>query len=114
MSLANNPTPSAVGTGSYYFDSAGGYQQSNIGYTDPISLSSVETTGILSLSGVNVNNPVTGLNNPVTLVGVQSLSSVETTSILTLALLKANNPVTGFGSDGIDPKILQYQMAISI
>jgi len=113
MSLADNPTPSDVGTGSYYFDSAGGYQQSNIGYTDPISLSSVETTSILTLSGINVNNPVTGLNN-ISILGVQSLSSVETTSILTLAVIRANNPVTGFGSDGIDPKILQYQMAFAV
>ena len=113
MSLADNHTPSDVGTGSYYFDSAGGYQQSNIGYTDPISLSSVVSTGILSLSGINVNNPVTGLNNISTLC-VQSLSSVETTSILTLAVLKANTPITGFGSDGIDPKILQYQMAFAV
>ena len=100
MTLTNNPTPNQVGDGSYYFDSAGGYQQSNIGYADAISLASVATTGALQNATIYANHPVTNLNNPNATLDIQSLTSVSTTSQLTMANINAGNPITGFATSG--------------
>ena len=114
MTLTNNPTPNQVGDGSYYFDSAGGYQQSNIGYADALSLASIETTGALQNATIYSNHPVTGFATSGFSAINEQVPSTTSTAIIATAEIKANNPITGFGGSGIDPKIIKYEMTIRI
>ena len=113
MTLANNPTPDSIGTGDFYFDSAGDIVEANTDLVSAISLSSTSSTGSLEFSNISSSNPKTGFNNT-DIFEIQSVSSHTPTAIITQAEIKANNPITGFGTSGVDPKIIKYEMTIRI
>jgi len=100
MTLANNPTPDSIGTGDFYFDSAGDIVEANTDLVSAISLSSTSSTGSLEFSNISSSNPKTGFNNT-EILEAQSITSTSSTGVLEYANISSSNPKTGFNNTDV-------------